>query len=180
MAEEAVVEQPKAPSSVEVITPNANLFSDSMWSANPVVVDPVKTDAPITEVKPEPTTTKPEDAEIVDEMEYLERQTGYKSWDDIKALKAEVEQLRTKAQTPAEKRFTTNIVKNSLKHLKRGKKTMCSDIWILSVNYPLLQTFLLPMLSSYIYSKLTHTSNQKILKTFLRSDILFLKHQFKK
>jgi|ERR1700748_55762 len=122
MAEEAVVEQPKAPSSVEVITPNANLFSDSMWSANPVVVDPVKTDAPITEVKPEPTTTKPEDAEIVDEMEYLERQTGYKSWDDIKALKAEVEQLRTKAQTPAEIKFANEHSQKLFEAFKEGKE----------------------------------------------------------
>src|ERR1700739_246454 len=128
MAEETAVAEPiQAPNplGMEIITPGANLFSDDAWSNQPVQVIPPKPEdggaaAPKTDTA---TTTNPaDDDEIVDELEYLERQTGYKSWDEIKALKTEAEQLRSKAQTPAEIKFANDQSKKLFEAWAEGKE----------------------------------------------------------
>lgn len=42
----------------------------------------------------------PDDDEIVDATEYLTRQTGLKSWDEIKTLQTRLQELEQKAQSP--------------------------------------------------------------------------------
>lgn len=125
MPEETVVETApvNTPVGVEVITPGANMFSDDSWSTTPIVADPPKAEdggsaAPAKEIP----ATKTDDSEIVEELEYLEKQTGYKSWDEIKALKAENEQFREKAKTPAEIKFANEQSKALFDAWAEGKE----------------------------------------------------------
>ena len=118
MAEETVVAEPiRGLPGMQVITPEGNLFQDDGGSAS----QPASTPEPAKPNKPEP-PAKTDNEEIVDELEYLERQTGYKSWDDVKALKTEVEQLRTKAQTPAEIKFVNEHSQKLFEAWKEGKE----------------------------------------------------------
>lgn len=130
MAEEAVLEQPiVAPNAPEIITP-ANGFADSSWSTKPLVPEPAKPAAPAAadkpEEKPKPAEGVPEE-EIVDEIEYLEKQTGFKSWDEVKALKAEAEKLRVKAQTPAERKFANEESKRLAEAWEAGETDKVFD-----------------------------------------------------
>lgn len=109
---------------MQVITPEGNLFDDSVWSNTPAG----QQEPGPTENKNVPRGTKEDkpaenqDDEIVDELEYLEKQTGFKSWDDIKALKTEAEQLRSKAQTPAEIKFANEHSQKLFEAWKEGKE----------------------------------------------------------
>jgi len=129
MAEEtAVVEQKpetQTPVTKEVLTPEGGFWDDNSWSNTPPVLtqQPNAADGGAVVTKEEkPTTTAEPDEEIVDELEYLEKQTGYKSWDEIKALKTEAEQLRAKAQTPAEIKFANETSQKLFEAWKEGKE----------------------------------------------------------
>ena len=82
MAEEAVVQEPiRGLPGMQVVTPEGNPFEEKDFNAPPPE-----------EAKPEKEASPaPDNEEIVDEIEYLEKQTGFKSWDEVKALKAEAE-----------------------------------------------------------------------------------------
>jgi hypothetical protein len=110
MAEAEVLEQPQtAPANMEIITPGANFFSDNAWSDTPLATiapkpkpeDGGSATTNTTEAKPE---EKPEE-EIVDEFEYLAKQTGYKTWDEINQAKARLEELEKNANKPYERKF---------------------------------------------------------------------------
>lgn len=125
MSEEAaVVEQPQTPpASVETIIPAGNLFSDESWSTQPPVVatPPKAEDGGSTVPAKDAPAPKTDDSEIVDEHEYLERQTGYKSWDEVKAAKTELEQLRAKPQTAAERKFANEESKKLAEAWEAGE-----------------------------------------------------------
>lgn len=107
---------------MQIITPEGNLFDEGGWSAK--ALEPQK---PIssqdggleTKITDKPTNTS---EEIVDELEYLEKQTGFKSWDEVKALKTEAELLRTKAQTPADIKFANEPSQKLFEAWKEGKE----------------------------------------------------------
>jgi hypothetical protein len=118
MAEETQVAEPiRGLEGMQMITPETIAWDD---------VPPVAKTEPSSEeksVNQEKKEVKPEpEEEIVDELEYLEKQTGYKSWDDIKALKTEAEQLRAKAQTPAEIKFANETSQKLFEAWKEGKE----------------------------------------------------------
>lgn len=125
MAEEtAVVEQTQTtlPSGVEIITPGANMFSDDSWGTQPLAAVPPKSEdggsaAEKTAAKPAVSTD-----EIVDEYEHLEKQTGYKTWDEIKNAKTELEQFKSKANTPAEIKFANEESKKLFEAWAEGKE----------------------------------------------------------
>jgi hypothetical protein len=127
MAEETEVVEPKEIDGLpgmQVIIPEGNLFDDGGWSdkkPEPTVKQPEETEK-VPREKKEAAGTQQDDDEIVDELEYLERQTGYKSWDEIKALKTEAEQLRTKTQTPAEIKFANEPSQKLFEAWKEGKE----------------------------------------------------------
>lgn len=122
MPEETVVEQ-APPTSVETIIPAGNLFSDEAWSTQqPVVATPPGAKDGGSAAAKDTTITSTDESEVVDELEYLEKQTGYKSWDDIKALKTEVETLRNKANTPAEIKFANEASQKLFDAFKEGKE----------------------------------------------------------
>jgi len=118
MSEETTVAEPiRGLEGMQVITPETISWDD--------VTPEVKTEQPNKEDKPirQENKVEPElDEEIVDELEYLEKQTGYKSWDEIKALKTEAEQLRAKAQTPAEIKFANEASQKLFEAWKEGKE----------------------------------------------------------
>jgi hypothetical protein len=118
MAEETQVAEPiRGLEGMQMITPETIAWDD---------VPPVaKTEPSGSEngIKPENKEVKTEpEEEIVDELEYLEKQTGYKSWDEVKALKTEAEQLRAKAQTPAEIKFANETSQKLFEAWKEGKE----------------------------------------------------------
>jgi len=120
--EQTITESKQDFPGMQVITPEGNLFDDSGWSTTK---PDSKVEIPNTENKP--TTNKPvvetktDTDEIVDELEYLEKQTGFKTWDEVKALKTEAEQLRSKAQTPAERKFANEESKRLAEAWEAGK-----------------------------------------------------------
>lgn len=121
MAEETVVVEPQQGiPGMRTITPEGISFDDTQWSIPAPKVEDAGGAAKPTD-KPTDKSNESGD-EIVDELEYLEKQTGYKSWDDIKALKAEAEQLRTKAQTPAEIKFANETSQKLFEAWKEGKE----------------------------------------------------------
>lgn len=108
--QEPVQTQPTLPLGVEIITPSGNIFSDEVWGATPsqvqqpAVQQPAKQE-PATQTTTEQATTTVENEEIVDDLEYLTKQTGYKSWEEVNASRKELEELRAKANTPFERKF---------------------------------------------------------------------------
>jgi hypothetical protein len=132
MAEEqAVVEQTQVatPSGVEIITPGPGMFSDDAWGAQPLAAtSPKAEDGGSAAAKPEekPAAAASTD-EIVDEYEHLEKQTGYKTWEEIKAARTELEQLRTKAQTPAERKFANEESKKLAEAWEAGETDKVYD-----------------------------------------------------
>lgn len=134
MSEETtVVEQTQVatPSGVEIITPGPGMFSDDAWGAQPVAAIPPKPEdggavATKPEEKPSPAAEKPAE-EVLTEYEHLEKQTGYKSWDEIKAAKTELEQLRTKPQTLAERKFANEESKKLAEAWEAGETDKVFD-----------------------------------------------------
>jgi hypothetical protein len=133
MAEETVATQTSttiAPG-IEVITPGANMFSDNAWSTDmPVVAQhPNAADGGSAAKPVDKPTEKPAegDDEIVDELEYLEKQTGYKSWDEVKAIKTELEQLKAKPQTAAERKFANEKSKQLAEAWEAGETDKVYD-----------------------------------------------------
>ena len=123
MPEEQVLEEPiRGLEGMQVIIPEGNLFEDSGWST---VQPAAKVEPPIPEGEgvPDKNKVKPdtENEEIVDEHEYLEKQTGYKTWEEVKAAKTELEQLRAKPQTPAERKFANEESKRLAEAWESGK-----------------------------------------------------------
>jgi hypothetical protein len=118
MAEETAVAEPiRGLEEMQVIVPET-----ISWDDVPPVVKPGQSGEE-NGIKPETKEVKTDqEEEIVDELEYLEKQTGYKSWDDIKALKTEAEQLRAKAQTPAEIKFANETSQKLFEAWKEGKE----------------------------------------------------------
>lgn len=106
---------------MQVITPEGNLFEGVGWSTTKPEpkVDPAKPEQQATPDKP---VVTPDADEIVDELEYLEKQTGYKSWDEVKAVKAQLEELKSKAQTPAEIKFANEQSKKLFEAWAEGKE----------------------------------------------------------
>lgn len=99
MPEDVVVVENEVKEPATPVVATVNPFDDASWSTTPIeTLTPAEK---IAAIKP----VIAGDEEVVDELEYLEKQTGYKSWEEVKALKAEAEQLRAKAQTPAEIKF---------------------------------------------------------------------------
>lgn len=132
MSEETVVEQTQVvtPAGVEIITPGPGMFSDDAWGAQPLAATPPKPEdggsaAPKTEEKPAATAAPTE--EIVDEYEHLEKQTGYKTWEEIKAARTELEQLRAKPQTPAERKFANEESKKLAEAWEAGETDKVFD-----------------------------------------------------
>lgn len=111
---------------MEIITPAANMFSDDAWSSSPATdALPKEGDGGSGTVKSEvkqeviaPST----DEEIVDEYEHLEKQTGYKTWEEIKAARTELEELRTKVQPTAEIKFANETSQKLFEAWKEGKE----------------------------------------------------------
>lgn len=131
--DQAVVEQTQVttPSGVEIITPGPGMFSDDAWGAQPVVATPPKAeDGGAAATKPEEKTAPAAATttdEIVDEYEHLEKQTGYKTWEEIKAARTELEQLRTKTQTPAERKFANEESKKLAEAWEAGETDKVFD-----------------------------------------------------
>src|SRR5580693_7335441 len=115
MSDEVVVVENEVKEETKLVVATVNPFDDSSWSTTPI-----ETLAP-TE-KTEPAKPAPTDDEIVDELEYLEKQTGFKSWDEVKALRAEAEELRNKAKTPAEIKFANEQSKQLFDAWADGKE----------------------------------------------------------
>lgn len=126
MAEETAIAEPiQGLPGMQVITPSGNLFDDGGWTTTaPEQTKPADATDTATETKP---TDKPADDEIVDELEYLEKQTGFKSWDEVKALKTEAEQLRSKVQTPAERKFANEESKRLAEAWEAGETDKVFD-----------------------------------------------------
>lgn len=116
---------------IEVITPGANMFSDNAWSTDiPVVAQPPNpADGGSAAQAVDKPIEKPVEGgdEIVDELEYLEKQTGFKTWDEVKALKTEAEQLRQKTQTPAERKFANEESKRLAEAWEAGETDKVFD-----------------------------------------------------
>lgn len=107
MEEEAIVaESIRGLEGMQVITPEGNLFEEGGWSTDRPApkAEPAKPEGDGAADKNKPKLDNANE-EIVDEHEYLEKQTGYKTWDEVKAAKTELEQLRAKPQTAAERKF---------------------------------------------------------------------------
>lgn len=86
---------PETEEIVKEVAPKKDMFDDANWSeTEPVIVEKVA--APIVETKPT-VEEKPiikEDEELVDPDEYLSSQTGWKNWDEAKAAKQELADLK--------------------------------------------------------------------------------------
>jgi hypothetical protein len=113
---------------MQIITPEGNLFEDSGWSTTKpeAKAEPGKPEVKPDTDKPAP-TTQPDADEIVDELEYLEKQTGYKSWDEVKATKTELEQLKAKPQTAAERKFANEKSKQLAEAWEAGETDKVYD-----------------------------------------------------
>lgn len=122
MPEDQVLEQPQPSTTpgTEIINPGANLFSESAWSTEAPNNATTQTNEPV--VQPEVSNDSVPEEDIVDELEYLEKQTGFKSWDDIKNLKSQYEELQQKAQTPAEIKFANDESKRLFDAWTAGKE----------------------------------------------------------
>jgi len=132
MPEETAVAEPiQGLPRMQVITPSGNLFDDAGWTRT--APEQTKPADPPDGAPAEKPTDKPADKpadtgdEIVDELEYLEKQTGFKSWDEVKALKTEAEQLRSKAQTPAERKFANEESKRLAEAWEAGETDKVLD-----------------------------------------------------
>ena len=90
MSEEGKVINAKPEENNELINISSNPFSDGV--AAPIkkeeIKQPENIDAAVVEVK------KPEESETVDADEFLAKETGWKSWDEAKAAKAELDEYK--------------------------------------------------------------------------------------
>lgn len=114
---------------MQVITPEGNLFDENGWSNTPAQQEskPSEDESVPRGTNADKPAGNQGDDEIVDELEYLERQTGFKSWDEVKALKTEAEQLRAKTQTPAERKFANEESKRLAEAWEAGETDKVFD-----------------------------------------------------
>jgi len=129
--ETAVAEQTSTPGiGMEIITPGPGMFSDESWGTQPVIPIPAKAEdggSAAAKQEEKSAAAAATTDEIVDELEYLEKQTGYKSWDEVKATKTELEQLLAKPQTPAERKFANEESKRLAEAWEAGETDKVFD-----------------------------------------------------
>ena len=116
MTEETVVAEPiRGLEGMQMIIPETISWDD----ATPVA----KTEPSGEDIKQEKKEVKTEpEEEIVDELEYLEKQTGFKSWEDVKTTLSKAKEWEQKAMTPAERKFANEESKRLAEAWEAGKE----------------------------------------------------------
>jgi hypothetical protein len=118
MAEETAVAEPiRGLEGMQMITPETIAWDD----VPPVVKTEPSVEEKEIKTEKKEVKTEPEE-EIVDELEYLEKQTGFKSWEDVKTTLSKAKEWEQKAMTPAERKFANEESKRLAEAWEAGKE----------------------------------------------------------